>query len=145
MASASSRNYSDRAAANKCVNCVKKCQRNSIYGYENKRQTSETVSQMYKKAPQMLFRKRAQENWREEMNIRGWMKNWQQQFNPLGVEVIVADVGQSSVVVDAAERTVFLSPSLKLSAADRMLRKIYAWWQWQAERVEGQRCCLVAC
>ena len=93
----------------------------------------------------MLFRKRAQESWREEMNVRSWMKNWQEQFGPLGVEVMVADVGQSSVVVDAAERTVILAPSLKLSAADRMLRKIYTWWQWQIEKVEGQRCCLVAC
>lgn len=93
----------------------------------------------------MVFQRRAQQSWREEMNVRGWMKNWQEQFDSLRVEVVVADVGQSSVLVDAAERTVFLAPSLKLSTADRMLRKIYAWWQWQAERVEAQRCCLVAC
>ena len=93
----------------------------------------------------MLFRKRAQESWREEMNVRSWMRNWQEQFGSLGVEVMVADVGQSSVLVDGAEKTVILAPSLKLSAADRMLRKIYTWWQWQAEKVEGQRCCLVTC
>ena len=93
----------------------------------------------------MLFRKRAQESWREDMNLRSWMKNWQEQFGSLGVEVIVADVGQCSVVLDAAARTVVLAPSLKLSAADGMLRKIYTWWQRQADSVEGQRCCLVTC
>lgn len=93
----------------------------------------------------MLFQRKAQESWREEMNVRGWMRNWQEQFDSLGVQVMVADVGQSSVLVDAAEKTVILAPSLKLSAADRMLRKIYVWWQWQTERVEGQQCCLVAC
>lgn len=79
------------------------------------------------------------------MNVRSWMRNWQEQFELLGVQVMVADVGQSSVLVDAAEKTVILAPSLKLSAADRMLRKIYVWWQWHAERLEGQQCCLVAC
>lgn len=93
----------------------------------------------------MLFQRKAQESWREEMNVRGWMRNWQEQFDSLGVQVMVADVGQSSVLVDAAEKTVILAPSLKLSAADRMLRKIYVWWQWQTETVEGQQCCLVAC
>ena len=106
---------------------------------------SESRSQMYRKGFHMVFQRRARESWREEMNLRDWMRNWQEQFDPLGVDVMVADVGQSSVVVDAAERTIFLAPSLKLSAAERMLRKIYAWWQWQAERVEGHRCCLVAC
>jgi len=79
------------------------------------------------------------------MNVKHWMRNWQERFASLGVELIVADVAQSSVVVDVAERMVVLAPSLKLSAADRMLQKIHAWWQRQSDRVEGQSCSLVSC
>ncbi len=79
------------------------------------------------------------------MNVRQWMRHWQERFRWLGVELIVADVAQSSVVVDVAERTIVLAPSLKLVAAERMLQKIHVWWQRESKRVEGQSCSLVSC
>jgi len=79
------------------------------------------------------------------MNLKRWMEDWQAKFAPLGVQVIVADVAQSSVVVDVAERTIVLAPSLKVSAAERMLHKVYKWWQRQPEVSGGRLCSLVSC
>jgi hypothetical protein len=79
------------------------------------------------------------------MNVKHWMRHWQERFALLGVDLIVADVAQSSVVVDVVERTVVLAPSLRLSAAEKMLQKIYAWWQRQSDNVEEQLCSLATC
>lgn len=79
------------------------------------------------------------------MNIRHWMRNWQDRFASLGVEVLVADVAQSCVAVDIRERTVILAPSLKLTAADKILQKVYQWWRYDSDRVEGQLCSLLSC
>ena len=74
------------------------------------------------------------------MNLRRWMQHWQSKFGTLGVEVVVADVAQSSLVVDVAEGTVVLSPSLKVAAADNMLHKVYTWWRRQPpSSYPGQR------
>ncbi len=84
-------------------------------------------------------------SWRERMNVKRWMRSWQARFGSLGIEVMVADVAQSSVVVDVAGRTVILAPSLEVTAADRTLQKVYKWWQHRTDRVEGERCSLVSC
>jgi hypothetical protein len=98
-----------------------------------------------RKGARMLFPERKQGRWREQMNVKRWMQDWQARFEPFGVQVVVADVAQSSIVVDVAERMVILAPSLRVSAADRMLEKVYGWWQRQPGIVEGQLCSMVAC
>jgi hypothetical protein len=77
------------------------------------------------------------------MNVRRWMESWQVKFGQLGVELMVADVGQSSVHVDVAEARVVLAPSLRVSAADRMLDKVYVWWLRQPQVSEERPCSLV--
>jgi hypothetical protein len=71
----------------------------------------------------------------KKMSAERWMQNWQTRFAPLGVEIVVADVAQSSVFLDIAERRVVLAPSLKLSAAERMLAAVYQWWRRQPNSV----------
>jgi len=96
----------------------------------------------------MLFLESKPGKWRVQMNVKRWMQTWQEKFEQVGVQVIVADVAQSSIVVDVAERTVVLAPSLKVSAADRMLDKVYRWWQRQphtVDMVEDRLCSMVAC
>jgi hypothetical protein len=73
------------------------------------------------------------------------MQDWQTKFDRLGVQVIVADVAQSSVVVDVAEKTIILAPALRVSVAERMLEKVYRWWQRQSEISEERWCSLVSC
>ena len=80
----------------------------------------------------MFYRKRDQGRFREQVNVRRWIREWQTRFDSLGVQVIVADVAQSSVAVDVSEMTVVLAPSLRVSAAERTLRKVYIWWQQQS-------------
>ena len=82
---------------------------------------------------------------RAQMDVKHWMRDWHQRFGSLGMKVIVADVAQSCVVVDIAGRTVILAPSLKLTSAQKVLEKVYAWWQHQSTRVEGEFCSLVSC
>lgn len=80
----------------------------------------------------------------ERMNIKRWMRGWQARFSSFGVQVIVADVGQSVIFVDAAERTIALAPSLRVPAANKMLKRIHEWWQCREDAVEEQRCFLVS-
>lgn len=93
----------------------------------------------------MLFPERKPGKWREQRNVKRWMQDWQAKFEPFSVQVIVADVGQYSIVVDVAERTLILAPSLKVSAADSVLQRVYRWWQRQPRMVEEQLCSMVAC
>lgn len=72
----------------------------------------------------------------EPTNVKRWMRNWQLRFASLGVQVVVADVAQSSVALDVAERTVVLAPSLEVSAAEKMLHKVYSWWQNHSARIQ---------
>ena len=93
----------------------------------------------------MIFSERKPGRWREQMNVNRWMQDWQVKFDRFGVQVIVADVAQSSLVVDVAERTVILAPSLKVTAAERMLQKVYRWWQRQSDMSEERLCSLMTC
>lgn len=93
----------------------------------------------------MLFSERRSGRWIEPMNVKRWMEDWQAKFERFGVQVIVADVAQRSIVVDAAERTVILAPALKVPVAERMLEKVYRWWQRQPEIAEERLCFLVSC
>jgi len=80
------------------------------------------------------------------MNVKRWMRDWQTRFDTLGVEVIVADVAQSSVVVNLAERTIILAPHLSVSSAERMLHNLYKLWEcWRTERRETESCALMSC
>lgn len=67
------------------------------------------------------------------MSAERWIQNWQTRFARLGVEIVVADVAQSSVFLDMAEKKVVLAPSLKLSKADKMLAAVYRWWERQPD------------
>jgi hypothetical protein len=73
------------------------------------------------------------------------MQHWREKFDWLGVQLMVADVGQCSIVVDAAERMVILAPALKVTAAERVLEKVYGWWQRRNEVSEEKLCSLVTC
>jgi hypothetical protein len=73
------------------------------------------------------------------------MRKWHDSFGRLGVDVVVADVAQSCVVVDIAARKIILAPSLKLAAAEEILQKIHQWWRAQSDKAEGQRCSLLSC
>ena len=70
------------------------------------------------------------------MSAERWMHNWKTRFAPLGVKVVVADVGQSSIFLDMAERQVVLAPSLNVYKAEKMLRVVYQWWRCQAEEAQ---------
>jgi len=67
------------------------------------------------------------------MSAERWMQNWQTRFAHLRVEIVVADVAQSSLFLDIAERRVVLAPSLRLSTAEKMLAAVYQWWKHQPE------------
>lgn len=67
------------------------------------------------------------------MSAHRWMQKWQMRFAPLGVEVVVADVGQSSFFLDLAERKVVLAPSLEVDKAEKMLSAVHEWWEHQPE------------
>lgn len=81
----------------------------------------------------------------ERMNLETWMQGWQNRFGFIGVEVIVADVAQSSVVIDVPARTIILAPSLKLTCAEKILQKVYAWWQLQTSIVGRQPYSFLSC
>ena len=78
------------------------------------------------------------------MNLRRWMQEWQAKFDTMEVELLVADVGQSSLVVDVPNGTVVLSPSIEVSAAEKMLNKVYGWWRRQPQMPEEYPCSLVS-
>ena len=80
----------------------------------------------------------------ERMNVKRWMRNWRGRFSSLGVEVMVADVGQSSVVVNVAERTIILSPYLAVYTAERTLERLHGWWVRQPEQVHSESCSLLS-
>ena len=80
----------------------------------------------------------------ERMNVKRWMRNWQSRFSHLGIEVTVADVGQSSVVVNVAERTIILSPRLTVCTAERILERLQGWWARQPEQLHSESCSLVS-
>jgi patatin-like phospholipase/acyl hydrolase len=67
------------------------------------------------------------------MSAERWMKNWQMKFAPLGVVIVVADVGQPSLFLDMAERKVVLAPSLNVQKAEKMLVVVHNWWRHQPE------------
>jgi hypothetical protein len=73
------------------------------------------------------------------------MRNWQTRFSSLGVELIVADVAQSSVVVNVPEKAIILAPYLPVSTAEKVLDLLYKWWQHQAEKCESESFSLVSC
>lgn len=103
------------------------------------------VSSVYRAVRKAVLRDAPAENWPDRMNLRDWMRKWHDSFSRLGVEVMVADVAQSCVVVDVAARRIILAPSLKLAAAEEILQKIYQWWRVQSDGAEGQRCSLLSC
>jgi hypothetical protein len=72
------------------------------------------------------------------------MRSWQERFGSLGVEVMVADVAPSSIVVDVRQRTIVLAPSLTVLAAERTLDRLYRWWERQPENISGECCSLVS-
>jgi len=72
------------------------------------------------------------------------MQEWQAKFGTMEVELLVADVGQSSLVVDVPNGTIVLSPSIKVSAAEKMLNKVYSWWRRQPQMPENHSCSLVS-
>jgi hypothetical protein len=80
----------------------------------------------------------------ERMNLKRWMRDWQSRFDNLGVEVVVADVAQSSVAVDMADRTIILSPHLAVHTAERVLERLYRWWRRQPVQLNGEMCSLVS-
>lgn len=79
------------------------------------------------------------------MNVKDWMRKWHHSFARLGVEVTVADVAQSCVVVDVAARRIILAPSLKLTAAEKILQRVYQWWRDQSDKVQARWCSLLSC
>jgi len=81
----------------------------------------------------------------ERMNVKRWMQSWQIRFGSLGVEVIVADVAQSSVVVDIAERTVILASHLTVVSADKALRGLYRRWAHKMENPGTEFYALTSC
>ncbi len=80
----------------------------------------------------------------ERMAVRRRMREWQERFGSLGVDVIVADVAQSSVVVNVAERAVILSPNLAMYTAERVLERLYGWWRRQPGQLHSETCSLVS-
>lgn len=80
----------------------------------------------------------------ERMNVKRWMRDWQERFGSLGVDVIVADVAQSSVVVNVPEKAVILSPNLAMYTAERILGRLYHWWHHQREQMHHPSCALVS-
>ena len=81
----------------------------------------------------------------ERMNVQDWIQQWRRRFGLLGVEVLVADVAQSSVVIDVPARTIILAPSLKLTSADKILRKVYGWWRHQSDVAARQPYSFLCC
>lgn len=74
------------------------------------------------------------------------MRDWQIRLSYLGVEVIVAYVAQSSVVVNLAERTIILAPHLSVSSAETVLHNLYKLREcWRTERRETESCALMSC
>jgi beta-lactamase superfamily II metal-dependent hydrolase len=84
-------------------------------------------------ATKFLVKQIPGEKRRETMSAERWMQTWQIRFAPLGVEIVVADVGQSSVFLDMAERKVVLAPSLNVENAEKMLVAVLKWWRCQPE------------
>lgn len=76
------------------------------------------------------------------MSAHRWMQKWQTRFAPLGVELVVADVGQSSLFLDLAEKKVVLAPSLDVDQAEKMLAAVHEWWERQPE--QARLACAVA-
>ena len=69
----------------------------------------------------------------QTMSAAHWMHEWRSKFALLGTEVVVADVGQSSVFLDMAERKVILAPSLNVFKAEKILTAVYDWWRCGSE------------
>jgi hypothetical protein len=106
---------------------------------------STTMERTWRKGHSIFSRNRNPRNRGEHMNVRRWIRTWQTKFNSLGIELMVADVAQSSVVVNVPERTIILTPSLKVSTAEKVLRRLYRWWECQTGRCESQSYSLVSC
>lgn len=97
-----------------------------------------------KKRQRVFPRTRNPRGCTERMNVKRWMRDWQERFGPLGVDVIVADVAQSSVVVNVAEKAVILSPNLAMYTAERVLERLYGWWRRQPGQLHSETCSLVS-
>jgi hypothetical protein len=111
-------------------------------GGQNRRPTMGWTNNKSHKAS---FGKRPAKNSRQHVNVKRWMRDWQLRFGSLGVEVMVADVAQSSVVVNVAERTIILAPFLSAFRAERVLDGLYKWWRFQSKKPEAETCLLMSC
>jgi hypothetical protein len=78
------------------------------------------------------------------MSVKRWMRDWRARFGYLGVEVLVADVGQSSVVVNVPEKSIVLSPRLTMVNAEELIGRLYKWWRRQPNPVHTEPCSLVS-
>lgn len=103
------------------------------------------VATIYKERMNPIPWQRAAGYGAEPMNIESWMEAWRDRFDFIGVEVIVADVAQSSVVIDVPARTVILAPSLKVTCAEKILQKVYGWWRQQHEMAAASPCSFLSC
>lgn len=103
------------------------------------------VATMYKERTNPITWQRDAGYGAEPLNIESWMEAWRHRFDSLGVEVIVADVAQSSVVIDVPARTLILAPSLKVTCAEKILQKVYGWWRQQHEMAAPYPCSFLSC
>ena len=103
------------------------------------------LGSIYKEATKTVSWRRPPGNWAEPMNVKHWMRKWHHSFADLGVDLIVADVAQSCVVVDVVAKRIILAPSLKLTAADKILQRVYQWWRDQSHKANAQLCSFLSC
>jgi len=103
------------------------------------------VGSVYRAVRKAVLRDAPADNSSQRINVREWMREWRDSFGRLGVDVVVADLAQSYVVVDVAAKTIILAPWLKLADAEEILQKIYRWWRIHSASKEAHRCCLLSC
>jgi hypothetical protein len=103
------------------------------------------VAPMYRETRDTITCRRPADYGAERTNVGDWIQQWRERFGFLGVEVLVADVAQSSVVIDVPARTIILAPSLKLTCAEKILQKVYAWWRHQSGIAARQPYSFLSC
>ena len=106
---------------------------------------STTMERIWQKRHSIFSRKKDLRSNREQMDLKRWIRSWRTRFDLLGVQLMVADVAQSSVVVDVAERTVILAPHLTVISADTALRGLYKWCRHEMENRGSEFCTLLTC
>jgi hypothetical protein len=79
------------------------------------------------------------------MTAKRWMHNWQARFKRLEIDLIVADISPSSVIVNVAEGTIVLAPHLSIFRAEKVLEGLYGWWQNRMEDSQRESYSLVSC